>query len=61
MEKKKLTIRLHSKTHKRFRVHCINYDTSAQAVLEQYIVTLLDKRMDPQEAIKSLKTKEDQK
>lgn len=57
---KKLTIRLQPKTHKRFRLHCINYDTSAQAVLEQYILALLECSADPQEAIKRIK-KEDTK
>lgn len=61
MEKKKLTIRLHSKTHKRFRMHCLNYDTSAQAVLEQYILALLECSADPKVAIKRIKVKEDQK
>jgi hypothetical protein len=55
MEKKKLTIRIDPPTHKRFKMHCLNFDTSAQEVIGQYILALLDHNMDPQEAIKRLK------
>jgi hypothetical protein len=55
MEKKKITIRLQPTTHKQFKMHCVEHGTSAQEVIEQYILVLLDTRMDPQEAIKSLK------
>jgi hypothetical protein len=57
---KKLTIRLNPTTHKRFKIHCLYFNTSAQEVIGQYILALLDHNIDPQEAIKSLKTKEEE-
>lgn len=54
MEKKKLTIRLHPNIHKRFKMHCVTHSTSAQEVIEQYIIALLDQNMDPKDAIKRL-------
>lgn len=52
---KKLTIRLHPNTHKQFKMHCVTYSTSAQKVLEQYILSLLEHNTDPKVAIERIK------
>jgi len=39
---KKITIRLDPTTHKKFRLYCVEHGTSAQALIEQYILELLD-------------------
>jgi len=56
---KKITIRIDPTTHKQFKMHCIEHNTSAQEVIEQYILSLLDQNMDPKDAIKRLSEKED--
>lgn len=52
---KKLTIRLHPDTHKHFKMHCVTHNTSAQKVLEQYILSLLEHNTDPKVAIERIK------
>lgn len=43
---KKITIRIDPTTHKLFKLYCVEHGTSAQALIEQYILSMLDQTME---------------